>query len=489
MSEEDSNPCIAGNSKVQELKTPLDFQVQNQTDQMTSCFSNVLEMFTIKQADIMSKIIGDMSAKQTESINQITADIESKFDRLNKLNQQTGSSSASATISVNPNKNGEAKISENPTKGKTGKNTTISETPRLKRRKTSGEATISVNPNNGPHKANASDSGDETTSSSSEGESAEIRNRGSSKRKRSTDKNKKNKKSKQSSHPHHDDVISLYGGSDIDDKIGRIVNNPSDESDSNSELEDDECIKGIANDLCALTKSGEPINKNLANVINNVVYYPIPYEKLCEKFEKHQTPENLESLRVKKCNSDIWAQVHRRIRSKDIKTQKMQTAVLKAIGVISKATDSLIKLKNTKNTNTINFKDALGSIAHEFTDSIAMLSQVNTNIEQNRKDSIAFSLGRKYYALRKNVPPESKELFGDDIAKRMATLINNKKLFESSSSSNTYFSTYDKNSKNLRRFPQNPGNQNQYGYQNKYNGPYQKHQNNKSGKHSKGKKY
>jgi len=129
----------------------------------------------------------------------------------------------------------------------------------------------------------------------------------------------------------------------------------------------------------------------------------------------------------------------------------MQTAVLKAIGVISKATDSLIKLKNTKNTNTINFKDALGSIAHEFTDSIAMLSQVNTNIEQNRKDSIAFSLGRKYYALRKNVPPESKELFGDDIAKRMATLINNKKLFESSSSTNTYFSTYDKNSKNLRR--------------------------------------
>ena len=483
MSDNNSDHNIAGNSKVQELKTPSDFQVQYQTDQMSSCFSNMLEMFTLKQADIMSKIIGDMSAKQTESINKISADIDSKFDRLNKVSQQKGS----ATISINPdvrNTDGEAIISENPTRESvTGKHNKNSDIPRLKKRKSQGEATISVNPNR--PRANASDSKDDSSSSD---DSSEIRiNKGSSKRKLPIDKNKsKNKKSKQSSYPKNDDEISLFGGSDIDDRIDRIVDGPSD--DSNSEVEDDdECIKGIANDLCALKKSGEPINKNLANVINNVVYYPIEYEKLCEKFEKHQTPENLESLRVKKCNYDIWSQVHRRVRSKDIKTQKVQTSVLKAIGVISKATDSLIKLKNGKHVSTNNLKDTLGSIAHEFTDSIAMLSQVNTNIEQTRRDNIAFSLDRKYHDLRKNVPPESQELFGDDLAKRMTTLINNKKLFESSSSSNTYYTYYDKHSKNLRGFPQNPGNQRQFGYHNKHNG--QKHRGHKNAKHSRGKKY
>lgn len=63
---------------------------------------------------------------------------------------------------------------------------------------------------------------------------------------------------------------------------------------------------------------------------------------------------------------------------------------------------------------------------------------------------IAFTLDRQYHCLWKNAPSDSKELFGDDFTKRM-TITNNEKIFQTAS--RNYNSSWDKNSKNLRRFP------------------------------------
>ena len=81
-----------------------------------------------------------------------------------------------------------------------------------------------------------------------------------------------------------------------------------------------------------------------------------------------------------------------------------------------------------------------------------------------------------------------KEPFGDNVTKRMTTITNNKILFQTISKSCN--SSWDKNSKNLKRFTENPGNQSQYGHQNKNTGQNQKYcHNNKNSKHSKGKRY
>ena len=533
MTDNSGNANISGKNENSDLKTPLDFQVNSQNistpaiqpDSMALCFANILETFTMKQADIMGKIIGDMSEKQKESMKQFSANIDNKFNYFHEslatnsnTNKVSGNGSATisrnpnnkcskgfATISIDPDKTSQiggdkATISLNPvsvnSKGKneeaiiSGNPTHI---PRLRKKNSQGEATNSVKPNHS-HKSNDKNKhrdDDLSTDSSSDDESddshhhvqQQVENT-KSKRKLSNDKNKgKNKKSKHNVPT--EEVISLYGGSDIDDKIEKIVDGGGDSS--SEENEDDECLKDIASDLSIAKKSGEAISGTLAKVINNVIYYPISEDKLTQKFQKHTMPENLEALRIKKCNYDIWADIHRKFRSRDIKTQKLQTCVLKAIGVISKASDTLIKLKNTKNIDKTNFKDSLSSVVHDCTDSIAMLSQANATIEQNRRDSIAFTMDRKYHSLRKNVPPESVELFGDDIEKRMAKINNNKRLFNNQSFSSNYYSYYDKNSKNLSRFPQNPGNQSQYGY---HQQKYQKHQykNNKHNKHSKGKR-
>ena len=88
-------------------------------------------------------------------------------------------------------------------------------------------------------------------------------------------------------------------------------------------------------------------------------------------------------------------------RSKDLKTQKMQGCVLKAIGSISKVTNALLELKNSKNLNTTTRKKNLSTMVHDCTDSLALLSQVNIDLEQNRRDHIAYCIENQYYALRK----------------------------------------------------------------------------------------
>ena len=82
-------------------------------------------------------------------------------------------------------------------------------------------------------------------------------------------------------------------------------------------------------------------------------------EKLVQRLEKHPRPENLNSLKIKKCNPEIWSEmIHLKTRAKDLKTQKMQGFILKAVGAISKVTNALLELKNIfrKRTTLFNLK-------------------------------------------------------------------------------------------------------------------------------------
>ena len=176
-------------------------------------------------------------------------------------------------------------------------------------------------------------------------------------------------------------------------------------------------------------------------------------------------------------------------RSKDLKIQKMKGCVLKAVGVISKVTNALLELKNTKNLNTAIVSKNLSKMVHDCTDSLALLNQVNTDRERNRRDHIAYCLDNEYHALRKNVPADSEFLFGDDLPKRIMNVTANKKLFSTSKTSFQSYNSSFKSSKNLRRFPQNPGNRNQNGYQHR-TGQYQKqYSSNHSNKYPKQKKH
>ena len=49
--------------------------------------------------------------------------------------------------------------------------------------------------------------------------------------------------------------------------------------------------------------------EKMASVINSVILNPVNREKLVQKLEKRPRPENLNSLKIKKCNSEIWSKI------------------------------------------------------------------------------------------------------------------------------------------------------------------------------------
>ena len=91
------------------------------------------------------------------------------------------------------------------------------------------------------------------------------------------------------SHPLEEDEPSLYGCSDLDEQIGWLVDTTkspkvnfainNDDSDS-EESDENDLIKDIANDFSAVEQTGPPVGKNLANIINNVMFNSVIREKL-----------------------------------------------------------------------------------------------------------------------------------------------------------------------------------------------------------------
>ena len=132
------------------------------------------------------------------------------------------------------------------------------------------------------------------------------------------------------------------------------TNSPKVNFENNDESEPEgsdknDLINDIASDFSAVEKTGPPVGKKLASIINNVMFNPVNKEKLVQKLERHPRPKNLNSLKIKKCNPEIWSEtLQSKTRSKDLKTQKMQSCDLKAVGVISKVTNALLDLKNSK---------------------------------------------------------------------------------------------------------------------------------------------
>ena len=100
------------------------------------------------------------------------------------------------------------------------------------------------------------------------------------------------------SHPPAEDELSLYSGSDLDEQIDRLVdttnsqvnfaNHNKDESEPDKSDEDD-LIKDIANNFSAVEKPGHQQGKNLANIINDVMFNPVNKEKLVKKLKKNPT--------------------------------------------------------------------------------------------------------------------------------------------------------------------------------------------------------
>ena len=87
------------------------------------------------------------------------------------------------------------------------------------------------------------------------------------------------------------------------------------------------------------------------------------------------------------------------------------------------------------------------------------------------------------------MPADLGFLFGDDLPKTIMIVTANKKICRTSKTSSQSYNVSFKISKNLRLFPQNPGNCNQNRYQNRSTQYQKQYSSNHSNKYPKQKKY
>ena len=117
MADKISKKNIAENSTEVNLKTPSDFQSPSSRQELQSsnefdgntisaCFSNILEKFTIKQANIMGSFAEVLTNNQTKNINKISDEIGKKLQTLNNsltaYNKTKSSTGHSVRWGINP---------------------------------------------------------------------------------------------------------------------------------------------------------------------------------------------------------------------------------------------------------------------------------------------------------------------------------------------------------------------------------------------------
>ena len=122
----------------------------------------------------------------------------------------------------------------------------------------------------------------------------------------------------------------------------------------------------------------------------------------------------------------------------------MQKFLLKSAYPIVKIIDSILT------SNSCNNKPdhmLINKIKDLVSDALAVLSQSNQELLQQRQDGITKNLSREYKTLKHNVPPDSKLLFGDDLNNRIKLLQASNKACKINITSNnsTYYQTYNPN--------------------------------------------
>ena len=189
-----------------------------------------------------------LANNQAKNINKITDETGKKLETFNNsltAYNKAKSSTRVATVSINPSKT-----------------------------KTAGAATSSLNPRN-TSRANASVEDDGSSSQGCQEEATDMK-KGKRKRETNFNTNEKAVKETGKSHPPAENELSLYGGSDLDKQIVRLVEttkSPKVNFESNNdesepeESDEDDLSKDIANDFSAVEKRDSPIGKNLASII------------------------------------------------------------------------------------------------------------------------------------------------------------------------------------------------------------------------------
>ena len=210
-----------------------------------------------------------------------------------------------------------------------------------------------------------------------------------------------------SAHHKDDDKVSISDEEEMNKNL-KAIQWESEDNNSNKDgiYDGEDYLKELAQKLNKEEGSREPVQQTLANILEIVWQNPQSYEKMKDKMKIYARPENCSGLVVKKCNKEIWqAHLTSRDRTKYLRFQKIQTAVLKGTIVITQITSDLVKLKNNRELTAKNIRKSIIPVTKTCTEVMTFLGHANQKPDPIiRRTKIAMSLPKDLYPLAKDVP-------------------------------------------------------------------------------------
>ena len=202
---------------------------------------------------------------------------------------------------------------------------------------------------------------------------------------------------------------------DISSQVNDLLQ--STESSKNcSKANEDEVLGELSKLYESKGTVSDPINAKLASLVDKMVKTSLFEEKVKEKHEKHNRPENCENLIIinTRVNPEIWTKVRSNTRSRDLKMQKLETSLLKSMIPIVKMSDKLLEFKS--NSTSASQSDVCEFLQLSL-DSLALMGHSINEVNIKRRKLIKPDLNDQFKQLCGSHTPITKLLFGDDLPK------------------------------------------------------------------------
>ena len=217
---------------------------------------------------------------------------------------------------------------------------------------------------------------------------------------------------------------------DLDGDIQDVLRSVAgDAPDSGSTAEVDDLLGDYSQALHLDDKVGDEIQTPLANLLTNLLSKKLDEAALNKKADLYPRPANVPEIVTPAINTEIWGQLQKPTRSRDIKFQKAQGSNVKGLSALARLANTLLEAKNKK--TSVSVPDCLKLCL----DAFALFSNGNQEMNHRRKESIKPDLNIKFKDLAKNNPVPDK-LFGDDLSQQVKDINETAKMSKDMSRAN-----------------------------------------------------
>ncbi|KAJ8049002.1 hypothetical protein HOLleu_01538 [Holothuria leucospilota] len=182
------------------------------------------------------------------------------------------------------------------------------------------------------------------------------------------------------------------------------------------------------------TKIGASIQPQVAKLVSNIlkfIFYKLIWDNLilpmtdlkaqkiqilnCDSklkalYEKYAQPSNIDLLQVTQVNKLIWDNLILPTRMTDLKAQKIQVSIVKAMTALTAMLNEILNSKAGLDKETI---------LRSLTDALALLGTANINFNFLRRELIKPEMKNEYKSLCSKTTPLTTLLFGDNVKQQM----------------------------------------------------------------------